>query len=146
MHLTQQTEFALRLLMYLAAHPDELPTVAVVSESFRISENHLATITTRLVNSGLVEAKRGRGGGLRLARPAAEISVGAVVRDIESLRLVECFDPERSQCPVIDVCRLAGALAKAQEAFLVSLDDVMVSDLVKNRSQLVRALVRRPSD
>lgn len=139
-HLTQHTEYALRLLMYLAIHPDEMPNVGSVSAAFGISDNHLATIGNELVNAGYLEAKRGRGGGFRLARVPDQIRVGEVVRRLENLRLVECFDAERNSCPLMGPCKLAQVLDDAQRAFLETLDRVTLADLVTNRPQLLSAL------
>jgi Rrf2 family nitric oxide-sensitive transcriptional repressor len=63
------SDYALRVALYLATHGDELVSVPEVSRAYGISSAHLTKVAQRLVELGLVEAVRGRGGGLRLARP-----------------------------------------------------------------------------
>ena len=136
MHITQHTDFALRVLIYLGACPERRVTVREVSERFAISRSHLMKIVNQLVSGGFVEGTRGKGGGLRLNRPPERIVVGEVVRRMEpGLDLVECFRPE-SACLLSSGCRLKKAFANALNAFLVSLDGVTLADLVEQRPRL----------
>lgn len=98
MRLTLYTDYALRLLMYLAVKPDALATIQEVAEAYGISRNHLMKIAQELGRGGFVETVRGRGGGLRLRTDPASIVIGDVVRATEDdFRLVECFDPTRNR-------------------------------------------------
>lgn len=149
MRLTRHTDYALRLLMFLAIEPDELHTIEEVARRYKISRNHLMKITQTLVQAGFVESLRGRGGGLRLGRAVEAINLGAVVRATEDgFALVECFDPVRNTCVVTSACDLRGPLEEALRAFLGVLDRYSLGDLVKNpgtfrrmRSLLVTAPV-----
>lgn len=143
MHLTQHTDYALRMLIYLAANADRLVTIAEVSERFALSRSHLMKIANRLVREGFIDGLRGKGGGLRLSRPPAGISVGHVVRTMEQgMALVECFGGA-SQCLLTSNCRLKGALGDALEAFLKSLDAVTLADLLDAPQREVLHFVRR---
>jgi Rrf2 family nitric oxide-sensitive transcriptional repressor len=127
------TDFALRLLMLLALEPDELHTIEEIARRYEISRNHLMKVTQTLAQGGFIESLRGRGGGLRLAKPAERINLGAVVRTTEdSLALVECFDHERNSCIVAPACGLRGPLEQALSAFLAVLDRYSLSDLIAN--------------
>ncbi len=131
MRLTLHTDFALRLVMLLALEPDDRHTIEAVARRYRISRNHLMKVAQSLVAGGIVESARGRGGGLRLARPAAAINLGAVVRATEdSFALVECFDPRRNSCVVTPACGLRGPLEEALAAFLAVLDRYSIADLI----------------
>ncbi len=66
MRLTVYSDYALRMLMYLALKPDQLSTIADIAASYDISENHLMKVAHQLGVGGFVETVRGRGGGLRL--------------------------------------------------------------------------------
>lgn len=133
MRLTQWTDYTLRVLMYCAATDGRaLPvTINEVAEGYGISRSHLMKIVQELSAQGLLETTRGRGGGMRLMRPAAEINIGAVVRATETdFNLVECFDPETNRCRLSSHCRLKGVLARAMQAYLAELDRVTLADLM----------------
>lgn len=136
MRLTLHTDFALRLLMYLALEPDRLQTIEAIAARYRISRNHLMKVAQTLVQAGVVDSIRGRGGGLRLARAPEAINVGAVVRATEDgFALVECFDP-KGDCIITPACSLRGPLEQALSAFLAVLDRYTLADLVKNPGSL----------
>lgn len=138
MHLTQFSDYSLRVVLYLATHPGRLSSVDEISGDYRISRNHLAKVVQRLVELGVVESVRGRGGGLRLGKPAAELNVGWLVRKTEPhFDLVECFDPETNTCPIAPACGLKGALFQAQRAFLTVLDGYTLADFLPHRRALL---------
>lgn len=143
MRLTRHTDNALRALIYLGIHSDETPSrIGDISRRMGMSQDHLAKVVARLAQLGYVETTRGRDGGVRLARPAAEINVGAVVRATEdNLALVECFDPATNQCPIAPACALAPALDEALSAFLAVLDRYTLADLTAKPRALTRLLV-----
>lgn len=133
MRLTQWTDYALRVLMYCATHEqrEAAPTIAEIAEVHGISRSHLMKVVMELSAKGWLSTTRGRGGGLRLLKPAAQIVVGEVVRQMEEdFGLVECFNTEGSDCRLDGRCRLKGALAEALQAWMRVLDGVTLSDLV----------------
>jgi Rrf2 family nitric oxide-sensitive transcriptional repressor len=140
MRLTQLSDYSLRVLMYLGARPERLATIQEIAAAYSISENHLMKVVHRLAQHGFVETVRGRGGGLRLKGPADGIRLGAVVRAVEEdFRLVECFGSEDT-CRITDVCRLKRVLHHALGAFLTSLDEWTLADLVRRPKALADAL------
>jgi Rrf2 family nitric oxide-sensitive transcriptional repressor len=137
MRLTQWTDFSLRVLMYCAAcEQRDLPvTITEIADSHGISRSHLTKVVHQLGAHGLLETTRGRGGGMRLCRPAAQINVGAVVRQTETdFTMVECFDAQSNQCGLSRQCRLKGVLHQATESFLAVLDSVTLADLIAPRT------------
>lgn len=133
MRLTQWTDYALRVLMYCAAHQDReaAPTIAEIAEAYGISRSHLMKVVMALSAKGWLATTRGRGGGLRLVLPPAEIVVGEVVRQMEEdFTLVECFNPQGSNCRIDGRCRLKGVLWDALQAYMQVLDGVRLADLV----------------
>lgn len=141
MRLTRFTDNALRTLTLLALHPEVGVTVAEIARRMRMSEDHVFKVVHGLAAAGYVETKRGRSGGVRLAKPAATINIGAVVRGTEeSFRLVECFDPKTNQCPIAPACVLATTLDRALAAFLAVLDDVTLDELIVQPRRLERLL------
>ena len=138
MRLTNYSDYALRLLIYVAVHPDRFVTIAEISGSYKISRNHLMKIANDLAMAGILETVRGRNGGLRLARPATEISIGTVVRLTESdSPLVECFDPATNSCVITKACRLKHLFAQALEAFYQKLDEETLADLVRQPKSIL---------
>lgn len=133
MRLTVHTDFALRVLMLLALEPETLHTIEEIATRYHISKNHLMKVAQTLVQEGFIESVRGRNGGLRLARPAGRINLGAVVRTTEdSLILVECFARETNTCVVSSACGLRGPLDEALAAFFAVLNKYSLADLVSN--------------
>ena len=140
MQLTSHSDYALRLLIYLAIHaPDKPATVKDASERYGISTNHLAKVAQRLVQEKIINSQRGRGGGLSLAMPAEQINIGYLIRKIETPELLECFGKNCS-CPIESVCMLFSALRKAQQAFFNVLDEYTLADVVKNKHKLQQSL------
>ncbi len=132
MQLSKFSDYALRILIHLSASPDRLLSTRQIAELHDVKYNHLAKVTGWLVTSGYAEAVRGRGGGLRLARKPSEISVGAVLRNLEADKpLVECMSEDGGLCRLSPACGLTQALTRAQEAFFAALDDVALADLTK---------------
>lgn len=130
------TDYALRLLMYVAQRPQHLCTIAEIAEAHGLSKAHLMKITHQLSLQGWIETVRGKGGGMRLAHSPADINLGAVVRGIEpDFALVECY-ATGNQCVLTGNCRLATVLQDALQGFLTHLDGYTLAELlpVKNSS------------
>ena len=129
MRLTSFTDFGLRTLMRLAGEPDRTFTTDEIAREFAISRNHLVKVVSNLSQEGFLATRRGAGGGFRLARPAATITVGEVVRALELREpLVECFRADGGACVLTPRCRLRSRLADAREAFLRELDGLTLDD------------------
>lgn len=147
MHITRYTDYALRVLIYLGLKGEELATIQEIADRYGISKNHLMKVVHDLQQRGYVATLRGKGGGLRLARPAEEIGIGALVRDTEQdLEIVECFGAD-NDCIITPACRLKHILGDALNAFLAVLDGYTLADLLqpKARAGLERLLFRQPS-
>ena len=132
MRLTTFTDYALRVLLHVATAPEGRSTIAQIARTYGISEHHLVKVVHLLGKEGLLLNMRGRGGGLRLAKPAHAIGVGDVVRATEEpSALAECFQPD-GQCVIAGRCRLARVLAEAHAGFYEVLDRYTVQDLAAN--------------
>ncbi|SFE71684.1 Rrf2 family transcriptional regulator [Alteribacillus iranensis] len=147
MQLTSYTDYSLRVLIYLNTIPrTDLSSVKKISETYRISYNHLTKVVHELAKLGLVESIKGRNGGIRLAKDPADINIGWVVRQTEdNLSLVECFDETNSACVLTGHCRLRGVLKEALNAYLTVLDSYTLEDLTTNQSILKQLLRPQPS-
>jgi Rrf2 family nitric oxide-sensitive transcriptional repressor len=141
MQLTLYTDYSLRVLLYLGLKSRRMATITDIAQSYGISRNHLVKVVHNLATQGFIHSTRGRGGGITLARPAAEINIGDVVRHTEvNFDLVECFDRERNTCPIAVACILKSALYEAQQAFMSVLDRYSLADVLENKDWLRSAL------
>jgi len=139
MQLTKHTDYGLRVLIYLALHPDQRIPVSTIAEAFRISRNHLHKVTQALTAAGFVRSHRGNRGGIDLAVAAEQIGIGKVVRALEpASEIVNCTRP---LCPMLPACRLKPVLVTARAAFLNELDRWTLGDLLHNRRSALRALL-----
>lgn len=141
MQLNMFTDYALRVLVHTAARPDRRGTSAQVAADFGISRHHVVKVVNELQHLGYLETVRGRTGGFTLARAPEDIRLGEVVRQTEgNFRLVECFEPATSTCPLTSACGLRSALGEALDAFFAVLDRYSLADLVA-RPQWIRRLI-----
>jgi Rrf2 family nitric oxide-sensitive transcriptional repressor len=144
MRLTLWTDYALRTLIFIGAKGGGLSTIAEIAERFDISRPHLMKVVNRLSVQGYIDAIRGRNGGIRLARPPAQIRVGAVVRDTEEdLAVMGCLSGSGSEpgfCRIEGCCVLRRALHEATLAFLDVLDRYTLADLLAPERQLAESL------
>ena len=142
MRLTVYTDYALRLLMYVALKNEGLVTIQEVAGAYGISRNHLMKVAYDLGRFGFLETVRGRGGGLRLARAPEKIGLGEVVRRMEEdFTLVECFAKDSSNCRIEGTCRLQHVLGDALHAYLDVLDGYSLADLTVRNASLAKRLV-----
>jgi len=115
--------------MRIAGEPDRPHSTAEIASAFGISRHHLAKPMAALAAAGFIETRRGTGGGAVLARPAEEIRIGAVVRELEAGQaLVACFQRRAGGCVITPSCRLKGMLASAETAFLDQLDTFTLAE------------------
>ena len=132
MQLTQWTDYSLRVLMYCARNTqrDRPITIMEILEKHQISKSHLTKIVSFLSNAGLLNTTRGRNGGITLAKPANQITVGAVIRLTESdFDVVECFDKANNTCSITSSCKLKHVLKSATNSFLTRLDQVTLQEI-----------------
>ena len=145
MRLTTFTDYSLRVLMYLAAHPEGRSTIAATATAYGISEHHLTKVVHFLGKEGYLVNIRGRGGGLLLARETRQINVGEVVKATEGGDVpAECFEHESNACAITPDCKLKFALAEAVDAFYAELRKYTLEDVVKNRRALGKVLFVAP--
>ncbi|KQX81160.1 MULTISPECIES: RrF2 family transcriptional regulator [Streptomyces] len=133
MRLTRFTDVALRVLMRLAvaSESEDPPTTREVAATMQVPYTHAAKVVARLQHLGLVDARRGRGGGLTLTGAGRSASIGGLVRQLEGPGEVVDCDGD-TPCPLRSACRLRSALRLAEEAFYASLDPITVADLVSS--------------
>jgi Rrf2 family nitric oxide-sensitive transcriptional repressor len=131
MQLRKFSDYSLRVLIFLARRQDAHTTIRDVAQAHEISESHLMKVVQKLAKRGYVRTLRGKGGGISLARSPGEISVGAIMRDVEPLTPAECFVPGyKGICKLYPNCGLRRALCSAQSSFLSTLDNYTLNDVM----------------
>lgn len=141
MHLTNFTDYTLRVLIYLGMHQHEgrLATISEVATAYGISENHLMKIVHHLAKRGYVETIRGKGGGMRLARAPEQINLGDVVRDAENDPvIVKCSRQYHTTNLIAPACALAEILGQAMRAFFDNLDRHTLADLLESQEIMLK--------
>ena len=144
MQLTAYTDYALRVLIYLAVHEAHVVTISEMAAAYDISKNHLVKIVHQLGQEGFIETLRGRGGGLRLAHAPDQLYLGEIVRKMEPhFHVVECFESSTNRCPITPACGLASVLAQALDAFLAALDRYTLADITQEKPALAQLFKRQ---
>ena len=146
MRLTTRTNLAARILMACATNPDRMLRTAEIADLCNCSTNHAAHVVQHLNAEGFLITSRGRAGGIRLARPVDQISIGAVFRVFEAeIPFAECFDSDTNTCPLSGNCRLRNYIIRALDAFYHELDMVTLDDLVRGNCGLQNLLAMQPN-
>ena len=114
MRLTRYTDLSLRVLFFAGLKHPELSSIPEIAQTYLVPESHLTKVVHELGRAGYLETVRGRGGGLRLAKPLDQINLGEVVRLTESdFKLVECMAPASGNCCLEPSCTLTPVFEKA---------------------------------
>lgn len=142
MQLTRFSDYTLRVLIAVGLSDEQGTTIGEIADQYRISRNHLMKVVHHLSHAGYLQTTRGKGGGLRLAKPADEIRLGDVLRYTEGVfALVPCFDAAvEPRCAIEPACVLKRVLGAGLAAFLDVLDRHTVADLLEPRQRLKRLL------
>ena len=123
------------MLMRMGSAPERAFSTAELAEEFNLSRNHLTKIMQRLAKAGLVQTRRGGGGGAILAVAPEEIRLGDVVRMLEDGQaLVECFGSGGGECTIDGRCRLKSRLRVAEMAFIDNLNRSTIADVALART------------
>ncbi len=140
MQLTRYTDYALRVLIHLAAAPEGRSTIPEIARTHSLSINHLMKVVHQLGKGGFIVTRRGRNGGFALSRQPQEISIGAVVRHAEpDMRMADC-----PGCAIKDACGLTAILAQATAAFMAVLDSHSLAEAARDRAGLAALIAALP--
>jgi Rrf2 family nitric oxide-sensitive transcriptional repressor len=129
-----QTDYAFRVLIYLLGCDGAQATVGEIADAYVISANHLNKVVNRLAALGIIEARRGRGGGIRLLEEGKQWGLGRLARAMEpDCEVAQCTGSS-GDCAIQRVCVLRGYLREAQECFYRNLDQRSVGELTGSAS------------
>lgn len=141
MRVTKFSDYAMRVLIYLASKPtEELATISELANAYSISVHHVRSVVHKLGQLGYINSIQGKGGGFELAQEPSNILLGEVIRNTEKdFNIVECFNPDGS-CPIVKVCQLQNILSDALDAFMNTLDQYTLADITENKKSIMKQI------
>jgi Rrf2 family transcriptional regulator, nitric oxide-sensitive transcriptional repressor len=129
MRLTKATYCQLEILIFVHEHAPETLSVSSISDALQLSSSIGLKLVNRLVKAGLLLGKRGPGGGVMLAKPSSQISLGATIRQLEAMNRVDVSEDLGTE-------RASKFVSGALDCFLEVLDGFTLQDLGGGRPQL----------
>ena len=133
MKLSTKGRYGLRALIDLALYSEEEPvSIQSIAKRQNLSESYLEQLVAKLRKAGLVKSIRGAQGGYQLAKPAAQISVGDVLRALEgNLEAVDCPALTEEGCDGADLCVAKYVWQRINENIAKTVDEMMLNQLVE---------------
>lgn len=132
MQLNKFTDYALRILMYIAIPKDVPYTIAELAEQLQVSENHAMKIVHFMAKQSWIITTRGKGGGIRINPNTLNLKLGYIVRILQrETQVVECNNPP---CILRSNCGLKGILDQALEQFYLHLDQYVLGEILSLNS------------
>jgi len=147
MKINAFADVSLRAMMVLAAAADgELLTTQSIADAVGTPYNHVSKAMAKLRTLGLIDVERGRNGGSRLSVAGRDVTVGQLLRALDTRTDPADCVAAAGTCPLITECRLRSALGRAREAFYRELDDIVVASLPTTRQMnpVFQAIGLRP--
>ncbi len=131
MNLSKFSDYAFRILIYLAENQDKLCTVEELACNLEISEHHLKKIVHRLGKTEYVISTKGRNGGLKLGMNPKDINLGKILVITEdSLNISECFSSAKHSCTCNSKCKLKFILGSAIDSFVNEISQYSLQDIL----------------
>lgn len=147
MKLSTKGRYGLRALIDLAQYSEVEPvSISSIAERQKLSERYLEQLMSLLKKAGLIKSIRGAGGGYVLAKDAADISVGDVLRALEgSLEPVECSGYSKSEeCAASGGCVTKYVWKRINESINQTVDEIKLNTLVDESKQLAASGTEKP--
>ncbi len=141
MRLTSFTDLGVRAALYVARADGRRCTMGEIADFYGVSHEHMRKVVHKLARLGYLRSSRGHGGGVTLGQPAAQITLGRLVAALEEdLCLVDCVG---LGCILEPSCSVKGAINRAARAFIATLDEVTLAELI-DEPEMGRRLRRLP--
>jgi len=130
LNLSKFSDYAFRILIYLAHNQDKICTVEELASNLEISEHHLKKIVHRLGKTEYVTSTKGRNGGLKLGMPPKDINLGKILVITEdSINISECFSSAKHTCSS-SKCKLKAILSSAITSFIDEVGKYTLEDIL----------------
>lgn len=139
--ISKKTKYALKALLYLARKYDQGPVlISDLARDERIPKKFLELILLSLKNNGILQSKKGKGGGYYLGKPPREISVGNVIRNLDGpLAPVPCVSVTAyAKCPeCLDErnCGIRLVMKEVRDAISNILDKTSLADMLEREEK-----------
>jgi Rrf2 family protein len=139
--ISKKTKYALKALIYLAREYDKGPIlIADLAREERIPKKFLELILLTLKNNGVLQSKKGKGGGYYLGRPPGKISMGEVIRILEGpLAPVPCVSvmayAKCEECNDEQTCGIRLVMKDVRDAIADILDGTTLKDVLEREEQ-----------
>jgi len=133
--LTKKAKYGLKAMAHLAGvEPGRTALVADIAGANNIPKKFLDAILSELRVAGFVHSRKGKGGGYMLARPAAEIGVGDVIRVLDGpLAPIQCASKRLyrrcDDCPDETKCAVRLVMLEARDAIANVLDNTSLAQM-----------------
>lgn len=150
MKLSKKGEYALKALIELAINYEKGKAVTLIEDIATkkgIPQKYLEQILLGLKNSGILEARRGVGGGYALSRPPERISLGEIIRTVDGpLAPINCVSVRgHVDCPEESTCGLYSVMLEVRNAVANVLDNTTLKDVARRTVDLMDANNRVPN-
>jgi Rrf2 family iron-sulfur cluster assembly transcriptional regulator len=135
MKVTQEGDYALRVILYLYEHGvGKRVEAKVISESENIPPRFLLKLLRKLAASGIIKSYRGTGGGYAIVKSPAEVTVKEVIEAIEGpIYFNKCLnDPAACNLGRAETCRIHKAFENVQLRLIQELDDSTFEKILGN--------------
>lgn len=131
MQLSKFTDYTFRVLIYMAAHQEELCTVEQLATKLEASEHHLKKVIHKLAKTDYLISIKGRSGGLKLGLPPEEINLGEVLKITEdNLTIIECIKHETTCSFMTGECKLKGIIHQSLDKFIEEFSKYTLQDIM----------------
>jgi Rrf2 family transcriptional regulator, iron-sulfur cluster assembly transcription factor len=129
MFISKTSEYALRILTYMALNFETQFSAKKLFEELQIPKRYLMRLLTDLSKSGFISATRGRSGGYVFARPIESIYFSEIIDSVEGLLNFEGCVLGNPVCPVDKPCAMHQIWEKPKQTFLETLKTSTLADL-----------------
>jgi rrf2 family protein (putative transcriptional regulator) len=130
LNLSKFSDYAFRILIYLAKNQDKICTVEELASNLEISEHHLKKIVHRLGKTEYVISTKGRNGGLKLGLEPKDINLGKIlIITEESISISECFSSAKHTCST-SKCKLKAILSSSINSFVDEFSKYTLEDIL----------------
>lgn len=132
MQLTSTTDYAIRIVCYLAAQRQMIST-SELSQELSVPSSYIPKITKKLKQAGIIKACEGTNGGYMLAKQPENISLMEIISCVEeTMAINRCLEEDRFCSRNLEnTCKIHKILLSLQNTYNNKLESVKVSDVIR---------------